>query len=162
MRRSRGAFLAVGLVAAVLVTGCGVQIPADPSGTLDAVTGGMLRVGVSPSDGLIDVAGEEPAGSEVDAIRGFADSLEADIAWTVGSEEALVRELENGELDLVAGGLTDETPWTEKAGVTRPYAETTDDDGKTRKLVMLVPPGENAFLARLETYLTENPAEVLR
>lgn len=147
--------LASAMLAAMLtLTGCGLQIPADPDGTLARVTGGDLRAGVSPVDGLIDVGGQEPLGDEADAIRAFAASLDAEVQWTVGSEEALVRGLEDGELDLVAGGLTDQTPWLDKAGVTRAYREVTDDRGRTHKLVMLVPLGENAFLSELETFLT--------
>jgi ABC-type amino acid transport substrate-binding protein len=143
------------LSSAAALTGCGLSIPTDPSGTLASVEGGTLRAGVSPDGEWVQVDGEEPQGREPDAIRAFADSLDADVEWTVGSEEALVRELENGGLDLIAGGITDQTPWTDKAGVTRPYAEATAKDGSTLKVVMLVPLGENAFLSRLETFLSE-------
>lgn len=145
-------FLAA-VVGALLLTGCGAHIPTDPDGTLDAVRGGELRAGVSPSDGLIDLDGAEPAGDEAEAIRAFAETLDAEVSWTIGSEEALVRGLEDGELDLVAGGLTDQTPWVDKAGVTRGYREVTDAEGRRHLLVMLVPLGENAFLSELEAFL---------
>ncbi|GLJ80396.1 transporter substrate-binding domain-containing protein [Microbacterium imperiale] len=153
--RMRVAVVTLLALSSLSLAGCGAQIPADPSGTLAAVEGGTLRAGVTPNGRVMDVSDDEPSGSEADAIRAFADSLDADVEWTVGSEEALVRELENGGLDLIAGGLTDQTPWTDKAGVTRPYAEITAQDGRTLKLVMLVPLGENAFLSRLETFLSE-------
>ncbi|MFF0911947.1 transporter substrate-binding domain-containing protein [Microbacterium enclense] len=140
------------------LTGCGLQIPRDPDGTLDRVTGGQLHAGVTPNGTFVRVDGGEPTGTDVEAIRAFADSLDAEVEWTVGAEEALVRGLENGDLDVVAGGLTDKTPWTDKAGMTRPYAEATLDDGRTAKLVMLVPIGENAFLSRLETFLDQEMA----
>ncbi|SDQ59027.1 transporter substrate-binding domain-containing protein [Microbacterium sp. cf332] len=143
------------MLSSVALAGCGLSIPTDPSGTLASVEGGTLRAGVSPDGEWVQVDGDEPEGSEPDAIRAFADSLDADVEWTVGSEEALVRELENGGLDLIAGGITDQTPWTDKAGVTRPYAEATAKDGSTLKVVMLVPLGENAFLSHLETFLSE-------
>ena len=150
---------AVGLAALLALSGCGMQIPADPSGTLDAVRGGTLRVGVSPNEGFVASgipADDDPMGPEVDLIEEFADSLDADVAWTVGSEEALVRQLERGKLDLVAGGLTDATPWVDSAGVTRPYTEVVDDDGTTLKIVMLTRLGENAFLSELETFLGDH------
>jgi len=152
---TRRVVAAVVLIAAVLTsTGCGIQIPRDPDGTLDAVRGGELRAGVSPNGRFVQVdADAEPSGDEAELVRGFARSLDADVDWTVGSEEALVRGLENGDLDLVTGGFTDKTPWTDKAGMTRPYAEAELDDGSTAKLVMLVPLGENAFLSELERYL---------
>lgn len=138
----------------LLLAGCGVRIPTDPSGTLDAVEGGVLRAGVTPNGEWVRVGENDPTGADVDALTHFAESLDADVEWTVGSEEALVRGLEDGELDVVAGGLTDQTPWTKKAGMTRPYDEVTLADGSTVKLVMLVPLGENAFVSALETFLT--------
>jgi ABC-type amino acid transport substrate-binding protein len=157
--RTAGVLFAVTAAAvAVLLSGCGVSIPSDPSGTLESVRGGTLRAGVSPNDGFVEVGGPEPSGSEIDALRAFAASVDARVEWTVGSEEALVRELEAGDLDLVVGGLTDQTPWLDRAGVTRPYTEVTDDDGQTRKLVMLVPIGENAFLSELEIFLSDYDA----
>ncbi|PPF64270.1 hypothetical protein C5E11_05880 [Clavibacter michiganensis] len=154
------------LVSVLSLCGCGLTIPSDPSGTLDAVRGGVLRAGVSPNAPFVDVTGvdeeptgTEPTGTEVEAIEAFADHLDADVEWTIGSEEELVRDLEDGELDLVAGGLTDETPWSDKAGVTRAYDEVTDDDGRVQKLVMLAPMGENAFISELETFLSRYSRE---
>ncbi len=146
--------LALAAVCAALA-GCGIQIPADPDGTLDRVTGGVLRVGASANGDLVQIDDGEVSGSEAELVEAFADHLDARIDWTEGSEEALVRGLERGDLDLVIGGITDETPWTDRAGMSRPYAEVRDSEGTTRKLVMLVPMGENAFLTELETFLTE-------
>lgn len=154
MARSRTVRLLAVAVMSLLLAGCGIHIPSDPDGTLEHVEGGVLRAGVSPNDGWVDLEDGAPTGTEAEALVGFARSLDAGVEWTIGSEESLVRGLENGDLDVVAGGLTDETPWTTKAGTTRPWAETTLDDGETVKLVMLVPLGENAFLSRLETFLT--------
>src|SRR5690606_31974392 len=53
------------------------------------------------------------------------------------------------------GRLTDATPWADRSGVTRPYAEVRDAVGETHKLVMLVPMGENAFLSELEVFLSQ-------
>jgi ABC-type amino acid transport substrate-binding protein len=155
MQTSKRVFTAAGVTLSLILTGCGVRIPSDPDGTLDAVRSGVLQVGVSPNGDLIEIRRGEPVGDEIDAIRAFADSLGADVEWTVGSEEALVRALENHRVDLVAGGLTDQTPWARHAGVTRPYRETRGESGETLKLVMLVPLGENAFLSELETFLAD-------
>jgi ABC-type amino acid transport substrate-binding protein len=149
----------IGLLTLTLA-GCGVTIPSDPDGTLEQVRDGVLRAGVSPHGEfvMVEPGASTPTGSEVEAIEAFADSIGAEVEWTVSSEEALVRGLEAGTLDLVAAGLTEATPWIDKAGVTRPYAETTSTDGSPQKLVMLVPLGENAFLTELETFLTEYEA----
>jgi ABC-type amino acid transport substrate-binding protein len=151
MRRTLCALTAVMLLS---TTGCGLTMPTDPDGTLDSVRGEVLHVGISANGGLTVVDDEgDHTGSEVEAVEGFAEHLDARIDWTVGSEEALVRALERGDLDLVAAGLTDATPWAEHAGMTRPYTEVDGADGTTHKLVMLVPMGENAFLTELETFL---------
>ncbi len=148
---------AVSAAAALLLTaalsGCGLSIPTDPDGTLDSVTGSELRVGISAEPGLVDTDRDTPSGSIPDLIGGFADSIDAEIDWTEGSEETLVGMLESGDLDLVAGGMTDQTLWVDRAGVTRGYPGIEGADG--RSLVMLVPLGENAFLSALERYLDE-------
>ena len=166
LRFGRDLMAGLTLVSVLSLCGCGLTIPSDPSGTLDAVRGGVLRAGVSPNAPFVDVTGvddeptgTEPSGTEVEAIEAFADHLDADVEWTIGSEEELVRDLEDGELDLVAGGLTDETPWSDKAGVTRSYDDVTDDDGSVLKLVMLAPMGENAFISELETFLSRYSRE---
>jgi ABC-type amino acid transport substrate-binding protein len=135
------------------LAGCGLSIPADPEGTLDTVTGGELRVGTSPDGDLVEVSDGEPSGSIVDLVDGFADSIQAETDWTVASEETLVTMLESGDLDLIAGGMTADTPWVERAGVSRGYPGIEGADG--REIVMLVPLGENAFLSTLETFLDE-------
>lgn len=150
--------MALMAVSCAALTGCGLAIPADPDGTLERVSGGTLEVGASPNGGFVRVGDDAPEGSEVQLVRELAERLEAGIDWTVGSEEALVRALERGELDLVIGGLTDATPWSERAGMTRPYGEFVDDDGATHKLVMLVPMGENAFLSEVEAFLMAQAA----
>lgn len=143
------------MASALLLTGCGVSIPSDPHGTLADASGGILHVGVSPNGEFTTVVDGRVAGSEVELVEAFAETIDADVAWTIGSEEALVRALERQDLDLVVAGLTESSPWVARAGMTRSYGEFTDEDGKTHKLVMLVPMGENAFLVKLETFLSE-------
>lgn len=150
---SRWMLCAATLTLVALLTGCGLTIPADPDGTLDSVTDGELRVGASIEPGLVDDAGDDPTGPLPDLVTGFAETLDAEPVWTVGSEESLVGMLEKGDLDLVIGGFTDKTLWVEKAGVTRGYPNIDGADG--RSLVMLVPLGENAFLSELEGFLDE-------
>lgn len=113
----------------------------------------MLHVGTSPDGELVDVTRDAPSGTIVELVDRFADSIDARTEWTVASEETLVAKLEAGDLDLVAGGITPDTPWIDKAGVTRGYRGIEGADG--RELVMLVPLGENAFLSKLERFLDE-------
>lgn len=149
--RAIGAITAIALVAAI--SGCGLTVPTDPDGSLQNVSGGELKVGTSPDPGLVSDDTEPPTGSVPDLVTGFADSIDADVDWTIASEETLVTMLERGDLDLVAGGFTDQTPWVDRAGVSRGYPGIDGADG--RSIVMLVPLGENAFLSSLERFLDE-------
>lgn len=139
------------LAMSAALTGCGISVPVDPDGTLQTVSGSELRVGVSPDDGLADISGDTPSGPLIGLVDEFADSLGAEVDWTTGSEETLVVMLEEGELDLVLGGLTDQTPWVDRVGITRGYSGV--EGAGDRALVMFVPLGENAFLTELEGFL---------
>lgn len=146
------------VLAAVLLvlTGCSSSYPADPDGTLERVTGGTLRVGVTDNGQWVQLeTGNAPQGIEPGLARDFADTLNAHIGWQQGSEHELVQELKHGELDMVIGGIAGDTPWTTHAGLSRPYVETQDERGDTVKHVMLVPLGENAFLLKLDQFLMQ-------
>lgn len=148
----------VALVAVVVASGCGATIPTDPDGTLDRVTGGTLRVGVSPNPPwteLPDGPDGDPTGLEVDLVEDFAATVGAEVSWEPGGEEDLVGRLEDGELDLVVGGLTARSPWADKAALTHRYTVTTDDRGREELHVMAAPMGENAFLVELERFLLD-------
>jgi hypothetical protein len=109
------------VLAALFLAGC--SIPQDPQGTLAGVRGDTLHVGVTEAPPFIvrHGAAEAPGGVEAALIRGFADSLDAAVAWHWGTSEAHFEALMRFELDLVAGGLTTATPWKQHAGLTRPY-----------------------------------------
>ena len=151
LRRVAGALLSV--VFATSLVGCGLAVPTDPDGTLAGATGGELRVGVSPDPGLAEDDGDTPSGPVVDLVSDFAETINARPDWTIGSEETLVGMLEAGELDVLVGGFTDQSPWVDCAGMTRGYKTIEGADG--RSIVFLVPLGENAFLSELETFLDE-------
>ena len=153
LRRLGG--LVTGLLVAGLAAGCSATIPTDPDGTLERVRGGVLRAGVSPNPPWTIVSGEDapPTGTEAVLVEEFARSLGAEVEWTVGGEEALVGELERGQLDLVVGGLTARSPWSQKAALTYRYTETVGPEGEKELHVMAAPMGENAFLVELEHFL---------
>lgn len=112
--------LAIGLIILVLTAAC--NIPRDPEGTLERVTGGTLRVGITEADPWVIIEGE-PTGVEVTLVQGFAKTLNADIEWVEGTEAELVGALERRELDLVIGGFASNTPWGQKVAVTAHYHE---------------------------------------
>lgn len=144
------------VLVALVLTGCGLSIPTDPDGTLDQVrASGVLRVGASPRPGWVDVSDQdEPTGREPELVQRFADHLGVEVEWTVAGEEHLVALLEQGELDLAVGGLTDQNRWVDKVGLTRPYVEV-EEGGETVAHVMMVPMGENAFQSELERWLDD-------
>ncbi|MCP2371866.1 ABC-type amino acid transport substrate-binding protein [Agromyces terreus] len=144
--------LVIGCILAL--TGCGISIPTDPDGTLQRVVRtGELRAGASPAGTALVVDGDRVSGALADLVEEFAAEQGARVIWTVGSEEALVEDLEQGDLDLAVGEMTDQTPWSDRASVTRPYTDLPGLEG--RKTVLLLPLGENAFQSALETYLDE-------
>lgn len=141
------------LISTGFVSGCGVQIPSDPSGTLEDVAGGTIRVGYSPEPGLIEAADATPSGPVVKIVEKVAQDLGASVDWTLHSEESIVTLLEEDALDLGVGGFTDQTPWVDRVAVSRGYDELPGVQGHT--LVVLTQLGENAFLSRVEETLDE-------
>ncbi|MDO5513358.1 transporter substrate-binding domain-containing protein [Corynebacterium sp.] len=145
--RSLTALIAAGLPLAA----CGA-IPADSEGTLDRARGGTLVVGVSEHRPWTTI--EESGavtGTEVDLITAFADSIDADIEWHTGPESVLADLTEDGELDVVIGGLTSESPWADKMALTRPYSG---------DQVMGLRMGENELLMTLERHLAREHGEI--
>ncbi|WP_374927794.1 transporter substrate-binding domain-containing protein [Kytococcus sedentarius] len=144
-----------GVLVALLLSGCS-SIPADPDGTLAQIEqSGELTVGVAvhpPFTTVPDGHDEDPRGSDIELVRGFAERLGAEPTWVVGGEEELITQLEEGEIDLLVGGFTKKHPGLKTVGATRPYG-TTEQGGKEVELVMAVVPGENALLTELEHYL---------
>ncbi|NCT89370.1 transporter substrate-binding domain-containing protein [Cellulomonas sp. APG4] len=164
-----GAQALVGLAAALVLAGCGATIPSDPEGTLDRVTGGTLAVGVSldepwvvlePGPTSDDVRpagiGLQPAGIEVELVEELATRLDAEVEWTVGGEGSLIASLEEGDLDLVVGGLTSTSPWSQKAALTAAFATVRGPRGEDELHVWAAPMGENAFLVEVDRFLLEH------
>lgn len=149
----RRAAFATLTVAALLLSGC-AAVPADADGTSARVQDGVLRAGITHNPPWTDTSTSGgPSGSEVRLVAGLAEQLDASIEWTVGAEAPLTEALHRGDLDLVIGGFTDDTPWTDKAAMTAPYIEERHSDGTTRKHVLLTRAGENRFLVTVETFL---------
>ncbi|MHC2998281.1 hypothetical protein OB08_03140 [Microbacterium sp. HJ5] len=147
----RTALAAIVVGCAAVLVGCGLQIPTDPDGSLDRITGGELRVGASPSGELVVVDGGDVDGPLADLVEGFAQERGATVEWTVDSEEDLVDDLEKGELDLAIGGMTAATPWSARVSVTRGYPGIAESRGAD--VAVLLPLGENALQSALEAYL---------
>jgi polar amino acid transport system substrate-binding protein len=108
----------------VLLFTAACDFPRDAEGTLERVQGGELRVGVSENPPWVQLAGGRVEGIEPALVRGFAEQLGARIRWIRGTEAELIEALHRRELDLVAAGLKDNTPWSSRLGLSRPYLTT--------------------------------------
>jgi len=117
--------------------------PVDPEGTLERVRGGILRAGAVENDPWVTVSGGDLGGVEVRLLEEFAAGLNADIEWTVGSEQELFGALELGRLDVVVGGLVSDNPNSLHAAFTHPYV--------TSQIVVGTPPDlEDEDIAGIE------------
>lgn len=145
----------------VLATGCAGGLPRDAQGSLDRARGGVLRVGVSehPPFTVVEANGEI-SGDEVELMREYAAGIDAEVEWTPGPESLLSEAMKDGQLDVVIGGFTADSPWTSTIAFTRPYTTLDRPDGSTAKVVMGVRPGENALMVDLELFLARTAGEI--
>ncbi|QIN83780.1 transporter substrate-binding domain-containing protein [Rubrobacter tropicus] len=139
------------LAALVAISSGGCGFPRDPMGTLERVRGGQMRVGVVANEPWTRANGE-PSGVEVELIEDFAGELRAETVHVRGTTPELLQAARQGEVDVVVGGFTDESPGIreqKEAGITRPYLVT--------RPVVGVPPGEEEpeDLAGLEVAVGE-------
>lgn len=111
------------LVASICGAACN-SLPRDPKETAKRVqSSGRLRVGLVENPPWVIRTGGEPKGAEVALVRQLAQSLGATPEWYWGSEQRHMEALEHYELDLVIGGITDETAWSKYVGLTSPFYE---------------------------------------
>jgi polar amino acid transport system substrate-binding protein len=141
----------------------GCNLPRDPEGTLNRATGGTLRVGITEHEPWTRLSDGEPAGVEVELVQEFAKSIDAEIDWVHGTEAELFEALEHFELDMMIGGVKEDTPWSKHVGLTGAYVTLPPprDELRNEKHVMAVAPGENALLVQLEKRLLGREAEIL-
>jgi ABC-type amino acid transport substrate-binding protein len=140
-------------VAAALAVAClACDLPHDPDGTLERVQNGVLRVGVAANAPWIALDGTRPTGYEGAMLQDLAGQLHSSIELHPGAESVLLEELRDRKLDLVAGGLTADSPWKRDVAMTNPYHK--DRQGKQH--VLAVAPGENRWLVRVDRYLHDN------
>lgn len=95
--------------------------PKDPNETLKKAREEKLRVGVMHAPPWAVVADGAVKGIEAEIIKGFAQEIQTEIEWVKGTEEELMPLLQEHELHLVIGGVTNSTPWKKHVGLTNPY-----------------------------------------
>lgn len=148
----------------LLVAGCG-EIPRDPQDSLErALDRGSLRVGIVDNPPWVIERESNPAGGVEGVLAAaFAADLGLSVEWYPGSSETMFEALRKFEVDLVIGGFSKSNPWSKYVGFTLPYYSGQEDvgakpeDNRVEKVdhVMAAPPGENAFIMRLEQFLIQ-------
>jgi hypothetical protein len=118
-------------------------MPRDRKETLARVEHGELHAGFTHHPPEVDCQADRPSGEEVAMIERLAAKLEARLISTCTSEAALVEELREHRIDIAAGAFDGQSPWRKKAGATLPH-------GRHSGQRFLVPPGENAWLMRVD------------
>lgn len=129
--------------AALALAGCD-RLPRDPDGTLDRV-----RAERSFRVGLI-ATGDRPIGDgRTNAfLARVARATGARPVVKTGASEPLLIELEDGQLDLVVGVLSPESPWLGKVALLRPIGETVAPQHLL--LTPIARNGENRWIMLLE------------
>jgi polar amino acid transport system substrate-binding protein len=110
--------------AAIVLLAGSCDAPRDPEGTLDRVTNGTIRVGVSADEPWVVLGNGDPAGIEVELVELFARDLGAEIEWVEGNVEDLAAAVHVRELDLLVGGLTSSSGISSEAALSHPYVTT--------------------------------------
>lgn len=147
------------LFACLLILAACDDYPKDVKATLQKVQNHQaLRVGLIEHEPWVVRGASEPQGIEVEIITDFAQNLNAATHWTFLSEAEATEKLKNHELDLVVGGLTQDSPRKKEVGFTRPYLKTGGD--KKDRHVMAAPQGENRFIITLEKFLKAHKSEI--
>jgi hypothetical protein len=138
------ASVACGALLILLSTSGCDRIPRDPDGTLERVAAeGSFRVGViSPGPDWSD------AGSYDAFLRHLAQRTRAQPRIVQGPTERLLSGLEDGELDLVIGELSAESPWRSRVTMLPPL-EAQRSAGPPLELTVAARNGENAWIATL-------------
>src|SRR3982751_1530631 len=93
----------------LLTSGC-TSFPRDPNNTLRNAMGKTLRLGATENPPWIVRSGNDASGAEADLVNEFARELNATVDWHWEGESENLMALEHFQLDLVVGGLTNETP----------------------------------------------------
>lgn len=125
----------------------GGAFPKDPGNTLQRVENGILRVGISNNPPFTNVSNNNYSGIEVEIVRMYTNSKNAEIEWKTDSLQDLVTEMKNSNLDIIIAGLDRDSFIRKELAITIPYHD---------KKVIAVQRGENAFITDFEIFLKNN------
>ena len=108
------------LIFITVTMGCD-DFPKDPGNTLNDAKNNVLRVGIAESGKWAQVNNGDYTGIEVNLIKDYAKSINAEIKWIPGSQTHLIDLLNEDEIDVAIGGFTKKSPFEKHAGFTRPH-----------------------------------------
>jgi len=147
----------------VLLVACispGCDYPRDASETSRRVQRGVIRAGVVGNPPWVILSANTPSGIEPQLLQTLAESLNAKIEWTIGSETMVIKRLEQRQLDVVVGGLEKDTPWSDRIGMSQWYLLAIDPEtNKKSKHVWAVMPGESRWLLEIDRFLQSRRSE---
>lgn len=130
-------------LAALLALGACDALPRDPAGTSTRIE--RTRT--------FSVALADPSVRSAPQVGQLVAEIErrthARAQWQAGSGEALLRRLDGGELDLVIGRFTDDSPWTTEVAFA-PALSTTGTEGAPIELKAAMRNGENRWIMTVE------------
>ena len=91
-------------------------------------------------------------------VHRLAASLEAKLVYVEGDAHAVFEDLKRGHLHLVIGGVPESTPFGKELGLSKSVGPL-HGAREEEKRVLVVRPGENAFLLRVNQAIEAAKAE---
>ncbi|CAA9266271.1 MAG: hypothetical protein AVDCRST_MAG42-3211 [uncultured Chthoniobacterales bacterium] len=139
--------------AVLLIAGCD-RLPRDSAGALKKIESErQVRVGVAEHEPWVRWEGDRATGLEPELIEQWAQTLGARIVWRRDSVAELVKALHRREIDVLAAGLEETTPYAPEVAASQPYLEAPDREGKKTPRVIAATQGESALLFSLDRFL---------
>ena len=149
-------------VALLLLGGCD-RFPRDSAGALERIERDhVVRVGVVEHPPWVRLGAGAPAGIEPALVEGWAAERRARVEYRTGDLHALMEALHRREIDVLAAGLHDKTPYAAKAAISQPYVTVKDARGKKETHVLAATPGESALLLSLDRFLKAQDEAAIR
>lgn len=133
----------------LIASGC-ANLPRDQQGWTERIErSGVLTVGVS-RDGATSTALEA---HEKQLVETLARRLRARIEWRPNNAHALLQDLQERRLPLVAASVSCDSPFAQHVGLSKPYVT----DGPLQKdYCLAVAPGENRLLLLVDRIIAED------
>jgi membrane-bound lytic murein transglycosylase MltF len=101
-------------------------------------------------------------GLEPELIEQWAQTLGARVTWRKDALAELAKALHRREIDVLAAGLEETTPYAPELGLTSSYLEVPDAEGKKTRRTLAVTQGESALLLSLDRFLLQQEEAKLK